>query len=175
MVTRHVAPVPAFGVSNGSPRRRQIQVRIQPWMDAPRNLSEDALRSLPEDALRAARPGARAAPHASRPSAREASQPPAPLWCARSAARFAPKRARSSPAARPEPKRAISLGRPDHDQRSRLGPQELTEQAHAIQTRRPSCPALSVNHSARNITRGTAAQVRAHAPVYFAGAAFVTD
>ena len=52
--------------------------------------------------------GAREAPHASRPSAREAAQPPAglALRCARSAARFAPKRARRSTAACPEARRA---------------------------------------------------------------------
>jgi hypothetical protein len=72
-------------------------------------------------------PGAREAPHASRPSARKTAQPHALLRCARSAARLAPKRAPSSSAACPELKRAKSLGRPDHDPRTRWRPTRAGE------------------------------------------------
>ena len=56
--------------------------------------------------------------------------------CARSAARFAPKRARGSSAACPELKRAISLGRPDHDLRMKLGPREPARPGHFLHSTR---------------------------------------
>ena len=113
---------PALVRANRRPPRARAQRN-------PAALSVRAQRRTPRARARAkesSRPlGARAAPHASRPSAREEVQ--SPSLCARSAARLAPERARRSPVACPDAKRARSLGRPDHDQRLRAAAQEPAE------------------------------------------------
>jgi len=127
---------------------KQLQPAALLFRRSPLGCARSAARFAPKRArsrsAACSSPGARRAPHASRPSAREADPPPAPVRaerrtprararakelsrllfsrCARSAARFAPKRAPSSSAACPEPKRARSLGGPDHDQRMRWRP-----------------------------------------------------
>jgi hypothetical protein len=111
---------------------RAKQLSRMPW--CARSAARLAPRREPSSTADCA--GAREAPHASRLGASQATQPHALVRAKRRT--LAPQRAPSSTADCPEPKRAKSLGRQDHDLRSRLGRlglRELTAQAHAISKR----------------------------------------
>ncbi len=122
------------GEQNGAARfaRLRRMQNLSHWLGSGQSTpcaSQSPLRVLVPSARQAVQPPAplRCARSAarSRPSVRQAAQSPAPplrLRCARSAARFAPKRAPSSSGACPEPKRAKSLGWPDRDPRRRWRP-----------------------------------------------------
>jgi hypothetical protein len=96
----------------------------------------------PSHTTRPTNSGAREAQTLSLPRSAERSNATLPTNSGARAAQHARAgRAGSSTAACPEPKRAKSLGRPDHDLPMRLGPRELTEQARAfppLQRGRPS-------------------------------------